>query len=291
MMKSMTGFSKTEAAENGVHVTVELKSLNGKNLEINCRLPRNLLQKELEVRDLIRQSVIRGSIFVSVNIELDPSAKSFAFNEDAALACYEALTNIKKKLKLKEAVKLDNVLLFKDSFYQQEAEDDDSTQTKLLIKALKQGLKNLDMMKFREGQQITKDLTARMKKIQDNVKKIEQISLEKIPAERERLRQRVAQLFESDEIDEHRLQLEIVLLADKLDISEECTRLNSHFLFFFDTLKSKDSEGRKINFLLQEMHREINTIGSKSNDTGISHLVVAVKEELERIREQVQNIE
>lgn len=291
MMKSMTGFSKTEASESGVHLTLELKSLNGKNLEINCRLPKNLQQKELEVRDLIRQSVMRGTIFVSVNIELDATAKSFSFNEDAALACYEALTNVKKKLKLKEAVKLENVLLFRDSFYQQEVEDDDSAQAKLLIKALKQGLKNLDTMKLREGQQITKDLTARMKKIQDNVKKIEQISLEKIPAERERLRQRVAQLFESDEIDEHRLQLEIVLLADKLDISEECTRLNSHFKFFFDTLKSKNSEGRKINFLLQEMHREINTIGSKSNDIGISHLVVAVKEELERIREQVQNIE
>lgn len=290
-MKSMTGFSKTEASESGVHVTIELKSLNGKNLDINCRMPRSLVHKELEIREVVRQFVVRGTVTVNINIELDPTAKQFKFNEDAAAACYESLNNLKKRLKLKEAVKLENVLAFSETFYQQEQSEDEALQVKLIMKALRQGLKTLDGMKFREGQQISKDIINRMKKIQDGVKRIEQFSLEKIPAERERLRQRVAQLFESDEIDEHRLQLEIVLLADKLDVAEECIRLASHFKFFFDTLKSKDSEGRKINFLLQEMHREINTIGSKSNDATISQYVVGIKEDLERIREQVQNIE
>lgn len=291
MMKSMTGFSKAEASENGVHVTIELKSLNGKNLDINCRMPRTMSHKELEIRELVREFVMRGTVSLNVNIELDPTAKQFKFNEDAASACYESLNNLKKRLKLKEAVKLENVLAFSDTFYKQEQSEDEVLQFKLIMKALRQGLKNLDAMKFREGQQISKDIINRMKKIQDGVKKVEQFSLEKLPVERERLRQRIAQLFESDEIDEHRLQLEIVLLADKLDVSEECTRLDSHFKFFFEMQKSKDSEGRKINFLLQEMHREINTIGSKSNDATISQYVVGIKEDLERIREQVQNIE
>lgn len=291
MMKSMTGFSKSEASESGVHVSVELKSLNGKSLDINCRMPKTLSHKELEFRELIRQYVLRGSVFLNVNIELDPTATHFKMNEDAAAACYDSLNSLKKRLKLKEAVKLENVLAFSDTFYKQEQTEDEELQVNLVLKALRQGLKTLDTMKFREGQQISKDIINRMKKIQDGVKRVEQFSIEKLPIERERLRQRVAQLFENDEIDEHRLQLEIVLLADKLDVTEECTRLESHFKFFFETLKSKDSEGRKINFLLQEMHREINTIGSKSNDSTISQYVVGIKEDLERIREQVQNIE
>ncbi len=291
MMKSMTGFSKAEGTESGTHVVIELKSLNNKGLDINCRMPRNLSHKELEVRDLIRQYVLRGSITCNITVEQDPTEKKFNINDDIALACYDSLNELRKKMKIKDAVKLDHVLAFKDSFYMQSVTEDEELQGKLIIRILRNALKSLDGMKFREGQQISKDIINRMKKIQDVIKKIEKLSLEKIPAERERLRQRVAQLFESDEIDEHRLQLEMVLLADKLDVSEECTRLESHFKFFFETLKSKDSEGRKINFLLQEMHREINTIGSKANDSNISHLVVAVKEDLERIREQVQNIE
>lgn len=290
-MKSMTGFSKAEASENGIHAVVELKSLNGKNLDINCRMPRALTHKELQVREVIRNFVLRGSLFVNINIEKDPTANKFVINEDDAEACYDALNSLKKRLKLKDAVKLENVLVFKDMFVKEDLAEDEEMQTKLILKALRIALKSLDSMKFREGQQISKDIINRMKKIQDTVKKIETMSLEKIPAERDRLRQRVAQLFESDEIDEHRLQLEMVLLADKLDVAEECTRLASHFKFFFDTIKSNESEGRKINFLLQEMHREINTIGSKANDAQISHMVVAMKEDLERIREQVQNIE
>ncbi len=291
MLKSMTGFSKVELNENGFYVTVEIKTLNGKNLEINCRLPKSLSHHELEIREILRNNISRASVFLSINIDTDPSIKSFNINLDAAAACYNVLNQLKKELKLKDAVKLENLLAFRDLLYKQDDAIDEDVCMKLITRALKQALKNLDAMRLREGQQISKDIIARMKKIHENVQKIEQISLNKVPQERERLRNRVAQLFESDEIDEHRLQLEIILLADKLDISEECTRLYSHFKFFNDAVKSKVSEGRKINFLLQEIHREINTIGSKANDTEISHLVVHCKEELEKIREQVQNIE
>jgi uncharacterized protein (TIGR00255 family) len=146
-------------------------------------------------------------------------------------------------------------------------------------------------MRIGEGTQILKDLQFRLKNVSSTLQKIEALGIKKIPLERERLRQKVAMLFDSDEIDEHRIQMELVLLADKLDISEECVRLNSHIKFMFESLKSKEPVGKKINFLLQEMNREINTIGSKANDTEISHLVVSAKEELERLREQIQNIE
>jgi uncharacterized protein (TIGR00255 family) len=291
MLKSMTGFSKSEINEQGIYVNLELKTLNGKSLEINCRLPKSLSHREFEIREVLRNNISRGTVYLNISAETDSSVKALNLNLDVAKTCYEALNNIRKELKLKDTIKLENILVFRDMLYKQEDVIDEELYMKLIMKALRQALKNLDAMRLREGQQISKDIVARMKKIQENIQKIEQISVNKIPTERERLRNRVAQLFESDEIDEHRLQLEIILLADKLDISEECTRLYSHFKFFFDATKSKVSEGRKINFLLQEIHREINTIGSKANDTEISHLVVHSKEELEKIREQVQNIE
>lgn len=146
-------------------------------------------------------------------------------------------------------------------------------------------------MRKNEGKELAKDIRTRIKTIEERLDRIEERSMQRVPEERERLRARIAQLFESDEIDEQRLQLEILLLADKLDCSEEIVRLRSHIKFFLEALKSTEPVGRQLNFLLQEMHREINTIGSKANDAEISQLVVSVKEELERIREQVQNIE
>jgi len=149
----------------------------------------------------------------------------------------------------------------------------------------------MNKMRIKEGEQILKDMNARVKAVSKLVDVIESLGVKRIPAERERLRQKIAMLFESDEIDEHRIQMELVLIADKLDFSEECVRLKSHIKFWFESIKEKDPVGKKLSFMLQEMNREINTIGSKCNDPEISMKVVTVKEELEKIREQVQNIE
>ncbi len=289
----MTGYSKTEINENGIAVTVEIKSLNGRFLEISCRMPKQLQHKEIEIRELIKLQLIRGSISVNINIEQAESEteQTFNLNLDAAEACYNTLNELRKRLKIKSVVDMKDVLVFADRFQKINNVVDEEMQSKLIIKGVREAIKSLDNMRRREGTQISKDIFTRMKKIQDTVKKIEVSGAERIPQEREKLRQRVAQLFESDEYDEQRIQMEMVLLADKLDISEECVRLNSHFKFFHESLKGNESPGRKINFLLQEMNREINTIGSKINDANISQLVVIVKEELERVREQFQNIE
>ncbi len=291
MIKSMTGFSKSEAKEQGVTAVVELKALNSRYLDINCRLPKYLSHKELDVRDIIKQFLIRGSVTVNISIEADESLMPFFIDENAAQNIYKKLNSLKHKLKLKETVKLDHLLQFSTYFQQMEEEENVELFWRVAKKALNQALRNVDNMRKKEGGQLARDLNNRMNNIQKDVDKIEGLGIERVPEERERLRMRLAQLFESDEIDEQRLQTEMVLMADKLDISEECVRLNSHIKFFFETLKSKESSGKKLNFLLQEMNREINTIGSKANDANISQVVVNVKEELEKIREQVQNIE
>ncbi len=291
MLKSMTGYSKSDETESGVTAIVEIRSLNGKNLDISCRMPRSLAPKEIEIKDTIRRILARGSVNVNINIEVDGTSSPLTFDMEAASKCFGQLSDLKKNLKIRDSVKIDHLLLFSDHFVAAEEKKDEALLWKLVIKALRNGLRELEKMRKKEGQNMSRDLNKRMKNIHKQVGIVEGLGLERIPAEREKLRQRVAQLFENDEYDEQRLQTEIVLLADKLDISEECVRLHSHIKFFFESLKASEPVGRKLNFMMQEMHREINTIGSKANDAQISQYVVGVKEEIERIREQVQNIE
>ncbi len=213
------------------------------------------------------------------------------FNEEAAAEYFSAIEKLKKRLKIKEPITLSHLFAFADGMIESKQDDASEKIWKLVSKSLGEALKELDVMRKKEGNEIARDLRNRIKIIEESLAKIEDKAIERIPEERQRLRQRIAQLFESDEIDEQRLQLEIVILADKLDISEECVRLRSHIKFFHETMKQTDAVGRKLNFLLQEMHREVNTIGSKANDADIAQIVVVMKEELERTREQVQNIE
>ena len=291
MIKSMTGFSKAEVNENGIHATVELKCLNGRYLDINCKMPRSIQHREFEIRELLRRSITRGTLTVNITVESDVALSNFALNENAAKNIYNSLNGIRKKLKIKEPVSIEHLLHFSANLVVNEDGEDENLIINAVKRAVNDSVRNLDNMQKKEGLQIMKDVMNRMKNVTEIIDKVTKLGLEKIPAERERLRQRIAQLFESDEYDEQRLQTEMVLLADKLDISEEVVRLNSHFKFFYETVKAAEAAGRKINFLLQEMGREVNTIGNKANDATISQLIITVKEELERIREQIQNIE
>lgn len=291
MIKSMTGFSRNELSEQGITVNVEIKSVNGRYLEPSIRLPRNLQYLETELREILKKSIERGTVQLNVNLELEKQESPFALDEDAAKHTFDVLQSLRSHLKLREVVKMEHLLQFSSNFISKNEIEDEKLQENLIKKTVREALRLLDNMRKREGTNIAKDIKKRINFISKTVEEIEQKGYERIPQEREKLRQKIAQLFENDEIDEQRLQMEIVLMADKLDISEECVRLKSHFKFFDEAMKGNESAGRKINFLLQEMHREINTIGSKANNADISQLVVIVKEELERIREQIQNIE
>jgi uncharacterized protein (TIGR00255 family) len=291
MVKSMTGFSKAEASDKGTKVTVEVKSLNGRYLDINCKLPKSLYHRELDIRDLVKANLARGSVALSVNIEYDSQEKLFAINEEAAQSTFDSLKSLNKKLKIKEPVTLEHLLTFSQLFNSKQDDVDSEYDWKVVRKAMIEALRNLDRMRQKEGQNIVKDIQERVKKIGHAVEKVEVLSVQRVPDEREKLRHKIAQLFESDEIDETRIQMEIVMIANRLDVSEECVRLKSHIKFFHEILKAKEPVGQKLNFLVQEMNRETNTIGSKSDSAEISQIVVNLKEEIERIREQIQNIE
>ena len=291
MILSMTGFSKAEINRKGMKVTVEIRSVNGRGLDVNLRSPRSLADKEFEVRDRVKKMLKRGSVNINIYTEADVTSKEFNVNTELAKGVKAELDQCRKELKIKEAVRFEHVLQFSSFFTQKEAEVDPVLEWTLTKDAISKGLKILVDMRKKEGANIARDINTRIGNIHKILKTIEDGEIDRIPREREKIRQRIAQVFDNDEIDESRLQMEMVILADKLDISEECVRLQSHIKVFYDTMKDKDSNGPKLNFLLQEMLRETNTIGSKCNDAGITHKVVNMKEELERIREQVQNVE
>ncbi len=291
-MKSMTGFAKSENNDHGINAIVEIKSVNGRYLEPSIKLPRTLSSKEIEVRDMLRKALNRGSVFVNVQVEYaEGEAKIPSINIDKAKAIHEMLQNLQKELQSDDSVNLNQVLTFSQHFIESDKDDIAELQWTVVREALKQALKSLDAVKTQEGNELSADMLRRINTIEQSLVYVEERSKTRIPEERERLRQKLALLLDNDEIEEHRMNQEIIILADKLDVSEESVRLRSHIKYFRELLNDSEPIGRKLNFLTQELNREINTIGSKANDADIARIVVGMKEELERIREQAQNIE
>lgn len=288
----MTGFGTGESSQKGVSYSVELRSVNNRFLEISSRIPRSLQQRENEIRDIIRSKIARGKVTLNAT-KNDDSEDTVAISVDKerTKSIYAILNQLKKSAKIKEPVKLEHLLHFSEIFTAKDAGDDE-TEWNAFRAALTAAVDNLKTMRMKEGAELSRDMKARVEKIDATLATIESLSRQRIPEERKKLRERIAAMLEDKNIvDNNRLELEIALLSDRLDVTEECVRFRSHNKFFLEALRSKDSEGRKLNFLIQEMNREANTIGSKCNDVPIAHHVVGIKEELEKIREQLQNIE
>jgi uncharacterized protein (TIGR00255 family) len=289
----MTGFGRAEVAKRGITASVEVRGVNSRYLDVTTRLPRLLSQREKDIKELVRSCVNRGNLVVSVSVEEESDAIApVAVNKIAAKAYIKLLNDLRKAAKIKEKVRLEHLLKFSEVFEVPKDEQSDEQEWSVVEEALRGALDGFNMMRRNEGGELAKDLQRRIQWLSETVEKIERMSRERIPEERKRLHERIAQLVEDKSIiDQNRLELEIALLADKLDVTEECVRFRSHTKFFLETMAKGDSAGRKLNFLVQEINRETNTIGSKTNDAEIGHLVVQMKEEVEKIREQLQNIE
>ena len=289
----MTGYGRAEVNQKGITVSSEVRSVNSRYLDLTLRLPRNFAQREKDVKEIIRGYLNRGSLNITVKVLHDSNGDvPLKVNKAAAQTYFKLLNEVRKAIKLKEKVKLEHLLTFSEIFEPIEESESDEFEWDLVQLAIKQALENLNKMRSQEGQELVKDLEKRILLMDELLNKIEQLSKERIPEERKNLQDRISQLVEDKfVIDQNRLELEIALIVDKLDVTEECVRFRSHNKFFLEAMQKEESAGRKLNFLIQEMNREANTIGSKSSDAAISHLVVGLKEELEKIREQLQNIE
>jgi uncharacterized protein (TIGR00255 family) len=292
MIASMTGYGRGEATAEGVTVSVELRAVNSRFLEVAARLPRSLGLRENDIKELIRRKISRGKVNVVASVEREGNGTvPLSINISTARSYYKLLNQLRKAVKVKESVKLEHLIQFSDIFEQKEIENTDEKEWEVLQKALDEALLRLGQMRRDEGGELERDCRARIDLLDDLVTQIEGLSKEQVPAERTRLRGRITSLLEKEPLDEGRLEMELALMADRLDVTEECVRFRSHCKFFLEALSSAEAAGRKLNFLIQEMNREANTIGSKSSATEIAHLVVRMKEELEKVREQLQNIE
>jgi len=290
----MTGYGRGECARDGFKVTVELSSVNRKQAEVSVTLPRELELLEAPLRDGINRAIARGRVNARVALHATAGNSSARKHIDVELAKAYAgeLARLAKLLKLAGEVTLDQVLRAPGVF-QTDAELAESEDLWPAVEtALNQGLAALLKMREREGAHLAKDLARRIGVMQKSVAQIQKLAPATAEHYRLALLERLkAAGLESIAPDDERLLKEVVLFADRSDITEELTRLASHFTQFADCCKSREPVGRTLDFLAQEMNREINTIGSKANDAAISREVVTLKAELERFREQAQNVE
>ena len=291
MLLSMTGFGKGTFSNDNFTIETEIKSLNSRYLDLSIKLPRELSQHEFAIRELLKSKIIRGKISVTFNLV----ANNF-LNEDVQLNEIEfnkiisLLKKIKDSANTTEEITLDQILLFKDNLVDQ-LEKGIEVEVDVLVSSLDRAIEQLIEMRSKEGTELKLDLEHRIDNIKLALSKIENLSKTATVDYFEKFKERAKKLYEEFVDDKDRFQLELAILSEKHDITEECIRLHSHIKIFNETLLNSQDVGRKLNFICQEINREVNTINSKSISSEISHLGLNIKEELEKIREQVQNIE
>ncbi len=294
MIISMTGFGRGEATENGITATVEIKSLNSRYLDLSIRLPQRLQEKELELKELVQKRIARGKLNINVHVsEADSGELHIQVDEAKVKAYAELLRKVESIAGINgDKLTIRNITSFGDVFVTKE-DDEESLETKwkATLAALDEALENLIAMRTREGGQLKNDFIERIKSIDSNLQDVEKVSVGRVEEIRNKLRERIHQLMDDENFDKERLETEVAVLADKMDITEEVVRMRSHLKFFLEAIEQPEPAGRRLNFLSQEMNRELNTIGSKANDSEIAHHIVKSKETLEQIREQIQNVE
>lgn len=290
MIKSMTGYGLAAADHENVKFAVEIKSLNSKFLELNLKLPKAFSDKELLLRNICSKEIERGKASVSINIERGEEAlKGATINAALLSKYYRQLEEINLDLGANSSNLLQAVLNFPDviSYVEDEVSENDWN---VLNSIFNKALANFNQFRETEGKVLKADLELRIRNILDFFGQIEVLEPLRIPQIKTRLNQFLEENVGKINVDQNRLEQELIYYIDKLDITEEKIRLKSHCDYFRDTLKSKDANGKKLGFISQEIGREINTMGAKANDAQIQQLVVGMKEELEKIKEQLLNV-
>jgi uncharacterized protein (TIGR00255 family) len=292
MLKSMTGFGRGEGDTGLGRLIAEVRSVNHRYCDISMKLPRRLAPFEIRIKEMVRSGVTRGRVDVSLRLETQGEGK-VQLNADLHLAeqYYHALQSLKEKLGLKDEITLGLLAGAKDLITGREEFEDVEPYWPQIDPILRQSFKAMDEMKGSEGESILKDIQERLNRIRQEITAIKSCFPLCLETHRERLLERLRSLLNGLDVDPLRFQQEVAFLAERSDITEEMVRAESHLAQFSALLEKKEPVGRKMDFLIQEIHREVNTAGSKANEAEISQRVVEIKSELEKIREQVQNIE
>ena len=288
----MTGYGKGEVSTPHGSFIVEIRSVNHRYGEISVRMPRSFYALENDVKRLASSLLKRGKIDISVQWDETNAANALPqLDMVVARGYYEAYASLAKELNLPQDAATSYIMSLKGVMKEMTVSVDETELQPQLLAAVQSAVSALDNMRNREGAALADDLKARRKQIAEWSASIGERVPQMVTEYRLKLKVRLDQLLDGKEMDESRLAQEVALLADRCDITEELVRLASHFKQFDEALCSAEAVGRKLDFLMQEMNREVNTIGSKSNDAGITNLVIQIKAEMEKMREQVQNVE
>jgi uncharacterized protein (TIGR00255 family) len=288
----MTGFGRGEGETGLGKVSIELRSINHRYCDINLKLPKRLLPFENRVKEFVRSKISRGRVDATLRLDASGEGK-VQFDVDLPLArqYYQALQTLKEKLQLQGEISLEMLTAAKDIITAKEELEDVEPYWKEIVPILQQSFKEMDEMKQSEGRTLDRDIQGRVKEIAHQLMEIKQQFSRSFEAYQNRFHEKLRSLLGGTDVDPLRFQQEVALLAERMDITEEIVRAESHLVQLAHVMEKEETVGRKMEFLLQEIHREVNTISSKANDSSISQGVVGIKSELEKIREQVQNIE
>jgi uncharacterized protein (TIGR00255 family) len=286
MIKSMTGFGKFDTETPNYKLNIEIRSLNSKQLDLSLKLPYPFRAYEMELRQFLSAELVRGKVDVYISIEKEAN-KTIDVNEELLMAYYKTIKNIAVKIGEENQAILP-LLLKQPDIYKTEKKESNENEIVDLKNALKSAVKKFDDFRNQEGNALEKDLSLRLSNIETNRDKIKTLDKNRIDAVKQRLTQKILDIKEVS-MDKNRFEQELIYFIEKLDINEELVRLDNHLQYFKSTMSEKDA-GRKLGFISQEIGREINTIGSKCNDAEMQKIVVNMKDDLEKIKEQSLNV-
>ncbi len=292
MIKSMTGYGGAKGEHNAIGVTAELKSVNNRYLDVSVRLPRNCLFAEEAVRSAVAGVISRGKVDVFITVDTSQAEEAvIRVNDNLAAAYLKAVRDTAVKYYLNADVSALNLVRFPDVLSTEKTDADKDALTQAILSVLSEALEGFDAMRQREGRKLAEDIAGKLDTLEGMVTAVEQRSPETVAEYREKLLGRMKEVLGDASIDESRILQEAAIYADKVAVDEETVRLRSHIAQFRHLLAEGSPVGRKLDFLTQEMNREVNTTGSKCADSAIAKTVIDMKAELEKIREQIQNIE
>ena len=292
MIKSMTGFGREQGVVEGYEIQVEIRSVNHRYFEFSSRLPRSFSYLDEKLKSFVSERVSRGKVEVSVTISKTEGVEAeIEVNQEIAAGYVNALRNANIKLGLNDDLSLSDITRFPDVFKIQKVQDDEEVVWNAVKQICFEALNRFINMRETEGQKMYEDISSRLDFIEEKTNEIEKISPLISENYKNRLYSKIKETLEDRDIDEQRVLTEVAIFSDKIAVDEETVRLHSHVSQLRELINSSEPVGRKLDFLVQELNREVNTIGSKAQDLSVTKTVVELKSEIEKIREQIQNIE
>jgi uncharacterized protein (TIGR00255 family) len=285
----MTGYGNAKGLVGNQNVTVEIRSLNSKFLELNLRMPMQFRDRELELRSDLSKQLERGKADLSISFESNELAKRSSVNKEIFNAYYEELSALGKEYHLSDVNLLDCILKL-PAVMNAERQESDEEQWKELKVVINAALDRFNAFRDNEGAALSKDITMRVDTISNCIPQLEEFETKRVEGVRAKISKAINELIEQTSIDRNRFEQELIYYIEKLDISEEKVRLRSHCEYFVQTIANPEANGKKLGFITQEIGREINTIGAKANDAPMQRIVVEMKDELEKLKEQLANV-